>query len=378
MFFPVPGRAIVLLMKYRYTSIYYVIVDPIKNMGNVREYLIANTKRFVTFHFFAGYDPRQSYLCIYTEGKKVLQKPLPSYTGRNHVLKLLSNYLLYVFILFRYVRPDTSVLVANPIFCIGHRFFSIFKKLRFVFWIGDYYPDAAGFMKFYNALVLQYNRTLPYVLYESPPIEKIYHQLAPKELYRKLVTLGIRSQLSPKRVRKDRENVLGFIGVIRKQQGLDLMFQYLKVSHNTRLEVIGDGYWLVYYKRLAASLGITHKVKFFGFVEDKKPIIANWDFGMALYENKTNNVSKYCEPTKIKDYLEYNLPVVTTRTTYFYTELEAFGAGVAVDETSQSIARAVRKIILNRSSFAAGVGKLVKKYEYSTWYAKHFSFLEKP
>lgn len=365
-------------MKYRYTSIYYVIVDPIKNMGNVREYLIANTKRFVTFHFFAGYDPRQSYLCIYTEGKKVLQKPLPSYTGRNHVLKLLSNYLLYVFILFRYVRPDTSVLVANPIFCIGHRFFSIFKKLRFVFWIGDYYPNVAGFMKFYNALVLQYNRTLPYVLYESPPIEKIYHQLAPKGLYRKLVTLGIRSQLPSKRVRKDPENVLGFIGVIRKQQGLDLMFQYLKVSHNTRLEVIGDGYWLVYYKRRAASLGITHKVKFFGFVEDKKPIIANWDFGMALYENKTNNVSKYCEPTKIKDYLEYNLPVVTTRTTYFYTELEAFGAGVAVDETSQSIAKAVEKIILNRSSFAAGVGKLVKKYEYSTWYAKHFSFLEKP
>ncbi len=364
-------------MKYRYNNIYYVIVDPIKNMGNVREYLIANTRHFVTFHFFAGYDPRPSYMCIFKEGKKISERVLPSYTGRNHVLKLLSNYFLYLFILFRYVRPDATVLVANPIFCIGHRMFSAVKSLRYVFWIGDYYQRVSGIMKFYNTLVSHYNRTLPYVLYESPPIENIYRPLAAKGLYRKLVTLGIRPQSSSRRVRKDRKIVLGFIGVIREQQGLDLIFRYLQGSDNTRLEVIGDGYWLPHYKHLAATLGVSRNVKFFGFVEDKQAVIADWDIGMALYENNEDNVSKYCEPTKIKDYLESGLPVITTRTTYFYKELEEFGAGVAVDETGQSIADAVDTIVQRRSSFIDGACKLVKKYEYASWYAKHFSFLSK-
>lgn len=364
-------------MKYRYKDIYFVTVDPIKNMGNIRDYLIANTERCVTFHFFAGYDPRQSYVSIFSKGKKIHEARLPSYIGRNHVLKLLSNYVLFVYILFFYVRPGASVLVANPVFCIGNRLFSWLKRLRFVFWIGDYYPNVQGFMKLYNALVLRYNKTLPYVLYESPPIASIYKPLAPAGLYRMLVTLGMRAQSFAARVRKDSTVVLGFIGVIREQQGLDLIFRHLKGAGNVRLEVIGDGYFLPHYKALAVKLGVSHKVKFLGFVEDKNAVISGWDIGMALYENKADNVSKYCEPTKIKDYLECGLPVITTRTTYFYTELEKYGAGVAVDETSKSIQNAVHTIMRQRASFIGGVRKIVRAYRYTPWYQKHFSFLEK-
>ena len=97
---------------------------------------------------------------------------------------------------------------------------------------------------------------------------------------------------------------------------------------------------------------------------------------MALYENTSDNVSKYCEPVKIKDYLEYGLPVITTKTTYMHKEIEKFHAGEVIDENVGSLKKAIDKIAKNYSLYEDGINQILNKYEYKKWYTKSFSFLE--
>ena len=231
-------------------------------------------------------------------------------------------------------------------------------------------------MWFYNKLADFYNKTLKYVIYVSPTTFEVYRKRAPqgKNQFRKVISLGMKKNFSAIKLKKNKI-ILGFIGVIREHQGLDLVFKLLE-KENYTLEIIGSGYSLNHYKKLAGKLKITKKIRFYGFVKDPSQILRKWAIGLALYEDRADNVSKYCEPVKIKDYLAYGLPVITTRTTYMYKELEKYKAGEIVDENTQGLGRAIRKIENNYKAYELGIKEMLKDYEYQKWYKNHLSFLE--
>lgn len=359
----------------RYKNIIFAIHESIKNLGNFKNYLIENTEYLVTFHFPHGYLRKSSYLEIYERGNMVLRREFPRYKGRINIIKLVLYYIYFQYVIYKYGRKNSFVIVENPIFCLFNSLPSIIKKIKFVFWIGDYYPNHTGVMWFYNKIADFYNRTLKYVIYVSPPLYEVYMKRITKKKgqFRKIVSLGIKKQFSEHRFTK-RKPIFGFIGVIREQQGLDLIFNSVK-QHNFTFEVIGDGYKREHYEKLAHELKIDNKVKFYGFVEDPSSILVKWRAGLALYVNSSTNVSKYCEPVKIKDYLKYGLPVITTKTTYMGEELLNFKAGEVIDETVESLKSAVEKIDENYMEYKSGVDKIVEKYKYKKWYDKEFKFL---
>ena len=248
-----------------------------------------------------------------------------------------------------------------------------------VFWIGDFFPSYKGAMKIYNWLVNHYNKNLHYVLYVSPPIQNIYlNSLSKDELkgkYRELVPFGFNQELIKKSAPKKLK--LGFIGVLRKMQGLDLVFEFLsKSKSDISIDSVGQGQHLDYYKRIVKNMKLTKKVKFYGHVEDISPIAANWDIGVALYENTEDNYSIYCEPTKIKNYLSLGLPVITTKAIYLHKEITKFHAGEVVEENVDSLSLAVQKIVSHYESYLKGVAAIGRKYEYENWYDRKFKFLE--
>ena len=359
----------------RYKNIIFTIHESIKNLGNFRNYLIENTEYLITFHFSHGYLPKPSYAEIYERGKMVLRREFPRYKGNMNIIKLGLRYIYFQYVIYKYGRRNSFVIVENPIFCIFNVLPSLIKKAKFMFWVGDYFPNHTGFMWFYNKIADFYNKTLKYVIYISPPVYEVYRTRSPQKegQFRKIISIGIRKRSDKLRSTKTRP-ILGFIGVIREQQGLDLAINFVK-QYNFSFEVIGDGYKREYYEKLAHKLGVDDKVKFYGFVDDPSPIFARWRAGLALYVNAVTNVSKYCEPVKIKDYLEYGLPVVTTRTTYMSEEIKKFKAGEVIDETVESLREAVEKINKNYKDYKAGVDKIVKKYEYKKWYDNKFKFL---
>jgi len=360
----------------RYKKIFFLTADPTKNAGSIKEYFIENTEDFIAFHFFPSYTNEFSYTEHYKNGKKIFYKVFKHYTGGNRFVKNIIDFSAFSYTLLFIVKRGSFIIVNAPIYCFFSSIFSILKSFQYVLWIGDYYPQKKFPMNIYHKIVDYYNNQLPYVLYLSPPINKIYANKRDKTKFSKMVPLGIKREISLKHASNIKNIRLGFIGIIREQQGLELVFKFLQQSNNCRLDVVGDGYRLPYYKGLAKKLGINNKVTFHGRVDDISTMFSQWDIALALYEESKMNLSFYCEPTKIKHYLSYGLPVITTKTTYFYKELEEMHAGIVVDESVKSLEIAINKILKNYDHYKRGVEGLVNKYEYSSWYDKRLSFLQ--
>lgn len=360
----------------KYKNIFYCANVPGKNAGNRRDYFIKNTENLVTFHYQLGYSKENSYLESFHNGKLIYRKEFGYYKGSSALIKNGLYYLLFLYILLFKSKRNSFVIVTTPIYCLLNTLFGVVKKARIVYWIEDYFPPSDNlYMKIYNYLVNYYNERLKFVLYISPPVAKIYSSSRRKNnKIIKIVSLGIK----PLRIHKaytSKKIKVGFIGIIRKEQGLDLAFKFLKENINVQLEIVGEGYDSNYYKAMAKKLGISKKVVFYGFVVDPSSIVKGWNIGIALYQNSKQNFSIYSEPSKIKNYLSFGLPVITTKATYFYDELEEYNAGIAIEENTKALAKATLSISSNYIKYSDGVKKIQKKYEYSGWYSKKFDFL---
>lgn len=347
-------------------------------MGNLRKYLIENTQHFTTFHFPNGYSNAQSHLEQYVNGENTIVTSLPKIPVNNKLIKLLSHYIYFLTILLFTVKSGSIVIVDNPIFCIFYSVFSYIKNLHFILIIGDHYIEKNGFMKIYHMLLNFYNRHLPYVIYLSPPIQAIYSPLRTSSFHRSQLSLGIADLCIANRQDVLEEKLhIGFMGSIRHGQGLQTLLRYVhQTTTPLHLDIIGDGYELNFYKDLVQDLNIEDKVTFYGFAPNREEIASKWHIAFALYDYDPSNVSLYCEPTKIKDYLSYGLPVITTKTTYFHKEIASFRAGEIVEENSQDIDRAVASIVNAYSSYKQGVQNIINAYEYRSHYDKQLAFLQ--
>lgn len=362
----------------KYKSLCLITNESIKNMGSLRDYFIQNTRHFVSFHYPHGYLSKQSYVDVYENGAHVYSHRFPKVIISSNTVKNFIYYVFVNYVLFRYVRKSAFVVVDNPLFCISSGLFRMFKGLRFIYWVGDYYPEVHGAMRLYAGLAYYFISHLPYVVFVSPPLKTVYARLVgwKSERMRPVIGLGIKKRQKAAKKLNSKEIVLGFIGVIRSQQGLDLAFRYIKEEKHTRLSIVGDGYWFAYYRALADKMGIKNKVTFYGFVEHPEKIIGTWDMGIALYEEGANNLSQYAEPTKIKDYLSFGLPVITTKTTYFAKEIEKYKAGIVINESPEALRAAALKIRVHYPQYVKGVKKIMTKYEYASWYDRKFAFIK--
>lgn len=360
--------------EYKYKSVYLVLSEPLKRAGNVYDYFMDNSDTFIFFSFPLGFSTSYSYVEIYK--KRELKQTIffDFYSGSNNKIKFLFYYFYFNYVLIKYAPQGTWVLSNFPTFFIFNFVFKFLKRVKFIFWIGDYYPSRKFPVIMYHLLVEYLNKSLKYILYVSPPLEKIYAEKRGNK-FKKLVTFGFGRNNRQISDQKKSKIVLGFIGIIRDQQGLDLTFNYIKNSQNVVIEVVGNGYMLNHYKSLASKLGINKKVKFLGHVDDIESIFRKWHIGLALYENVPSNLSLYCEPTKIKNYLSYGLPVITTKTTYFGSEVKKNRAGEVIDEDVDSLSKAIRKINANYNEYLNGVNRLNHKYEFNKWYDDKFAFI---
>lgn len=362
----------------KYARMCLITNESIRNLGNMQEYFRENTERFVTFHYPHGYLRKASYMDVYSTGRLVLHKDFPIVPVASNVAKQFAYFLYMTYVLLFHVPGGSYVLVENPLFCTISGLFSRLKGLRIIFWVGDYYPNPRGMFRVFTWLSDYLVRFLPHVAYASPPLKEKYDTLFPGNgsgRFRPVIGLGIKKRYVRRKEKPARRLVIGLIGVIRNEQGLELTFAYMQKATNVTLEIIGDGYWRQYYEKLADSMGIADKVRFYGFVENPDSIIRTWDIGIAPYEQGNNKLSQYAEPTKIKDYLSYGLPVITTRTTYMAEQIRTYHAGCVIDETPESFADAVENIRTSYGRFTRGVDALVRTYEYTAWYDRKFRFM---
>lgn len=163
------------------------------------------------------------------------------------------------------------------------------------------------------------------------------------------------------RTRKNTNVRICYCGIIEKNFfGLELIPELLKKRKDLYFDIIGSGNALGKLKQQISS----DRVVFHGFVSEseKNSILSSGDIGWAI---NTSFTAQFSDPSKIKDYLSLNLPVLANSSQAVASALQRYGVGEIIDKISvNTILSAVDKITVNQKEYRKGICKYNSDFEY--------------
>lgn len=382
-------------MKKR-SSIVYVNFAPYDNAGRILDYLIENFS--VVIHF--SYDHlrlkkgRRSKLTVYKNGTPIFEKNL--IWLRTHsillfpslplvALLIIGQSLWYIFRLkSKYKKFDIYLTVNAFTAWSGNLFRKLGLVHKTIFWVWDYfpvnYPDWRlniarwVYWRFDKPSLLSSDKVV--FLNEKLKIARFNHDNKFVDKKYQIIPIGTNPC---NKLTKKGKIIIGHMGMLKKGQGLDLLFDnlktLLKLFPQLRVEIIGSGPEENHFKARAKKFAKI--VKFYGYVEkddDVDRIMKNWSMGIATYAPIKWSEHYWTDPSKIKAYLNQGIPVITTNVPEFAEEVALTKAGIIVDYyKNQEFIGAVKSIIKNREIFSKNALHLAEKYNYRKLYPKIFA-----
>ncbi len=359
-----------------YKSILLTLLEITRTTGNLEEYFAARTENFYLYLFPPSFVEKSSKLIYYKNGKILWEKNYFWYKGKNKILKTIFYYLYLLHSLLFIVPKKTIFITYQPLFCLFSSIHGFLKETTLVFVVGDYFPVRTDpLTKVYHFLTRYYMKHCKYILLPSPMYESVYKVAKSPGQHRDEFRYAVKKINIE---RKPEKNLMGYVGHLRPGQGIEVIFNALEKQPQLRLEIVGHGQILDHYKKLAAEKNIDARVKFYGFIKDEvmmEKIISRWEAGLAVYDTSPNNLTYYTEPSKVKTYIQYKLPVIMTKITYISKEIEKFRAGIAIEYTPEALTAAITNIQSNYLEFEKGIELLRDKYEFFRYYDTHLRFL---
>ncbi len=240
----------------------------------------------------------------------------------------------------------------------------VLKKLgivkKTIYYVSDYSPTRFQ-NKWFNYFYVWLDRfallNSDYAWDVSPAMIKgrIEAGLAPSEAYRAIhVPNGLfPSQIQSLPVGKRNKYDLVYMGILESDMGPDLAIRSLREVRRkfpkARLHMIGGPKKdLEDMKRLAARLGISNAVIFYGFVSDDAKmaeIVRNCYIGLAPYRAFRHSKRWYGDAGKIRQYTASGLPVVTTNVPPLGKYIVEKGAGIMTKDTVESFSDGIIKLL---------------------------------
>lgn len=256
--------------------------------------------------------------------------------SENTMFDLMRNFLVSFYVLF-FLRKKVSKIISFGGFnVIPALIFKIFYNVRVIFWGVDY--STIRFKSFilnklylffetisckYATLVIQ-----PTIRQQEVRIKN--HKLNIKKSL--IVPNGINFINKIKNDIFSDEIALIYIGSITKQHGVVdfVKFFYVKERIKFKLYIFGGGDNEDELKKIIKENSLSEKIVYFGsknqgeikfFIENSKDKL----FGIAPYNIKGNDHVYYGDSIKIKEYLSYNIPFMTSSIAYVYLDIKRFG-----------------------------------------------------
>lgn len=366
------------MREIRYDRVLLTTHHIIKNCGNVLEYFRQRSGEVFVFSFASSFQEPVCTLETFRNGEKADERSYCWYRGGSVTLKYVFFYLYFLHAMVLHVPNRTVVITFHPLFCFWNSLTRLFKGCRTVYWIYDFFPSQKGLYSLYNRMADYYDRHLSHVIYLGPTLASIYKERSQGRqgtAYRASVTYGTKHQ---ELVRTPVEGLLGFVGNLKLYQGIDLVYGAMQQDSSLRLEVMGTGANCGDFERWAEEYGVSDRVRFLGYVEetDVAAVTARWQLGLAPYEPVEENCTHYAHPGKVMFYLQYGLPVIMTRITHFFGEIEEGGVGRAIDYRADRLLLAIREIQGRPAEFERNVERFVRDHEYMRHYDMAFAFLQ--
>lgn len=378
-------------------SIIYINFSPYENTGNILTYLLNHFRTVLLFSFnFHKLSKNQipSMLTIYRHGVVVHKNRLfqtPNSPSLAFILLPIRSTIIFAQIFYHLYRFNKKYGPYSIFFTVN-AFIAwtgmLLKRLNLVnktiFWIWDYYPPIHQ-----NKIIMLMRRT--YWLFDGPASmyadrtvflnNKMY--LSRKKMgilpQNEFSMAGIGTNPVSKVTAKKLPLKLIFIGVIKRSQGLDIIFnsadKLARIFPDISLTIIGGGPDEKYFRMRASDTKL--KTNFLGYIEKPEKIrklISKSHIGIAPYVPERGNVSYYGDPSKIKEYLSCGLPVITTDVFDFSSEIIREQAGKIIEYNETSLVNGIRAITKNYALYQYNALKLAKKYNYSKLYDKIFNY----
>ncbi len=349
---------------YRYESVF--AHASFQFCGHIDEYLIANTRHLTLLRTQTRFGKGGHRLERYEEGRLVEERRLRSSNN------IFLYYLLWAFHhnreLWRCshrVKGLTVALFTHPVGCFGMGVHRLLGRVKYAFWVWDWFLPTSLPLKIYAAVVRYYAKRVDFAYALTQAIaDKIGGSAS-------VVMLGMKRMPCAEVKRSQSKRIL-VVGQLRHGQGIEAALDFLAEHPEYSLTLLGaaaNGFEQVIEERIR-SCNLEDRVEFpnrFVSQEELSDAAAKCFCGLALYDTSPGNFTHYADPGKVKSYLEMGLPVVMTRISEIVPYVEKFKAGEVIDSMTD-IPDAVVRISSNPSVYAEGVRGLASHFEPNAYY----------
>lgn len=379
-------------------TIIYINFAQYDNTGRILDYLLDNFDVVIQFsydHLRLKNGRKSNFLRVYEKKKLVENTRLQSIRTPSLFLFISLPFVAIFMVLqtlfnvirlkYRYGTFDIFFTVNAFSGAIGILIKSVGLCKKTVFWVWDFfpikYPDwrikmARWVYWQFDRICMKFSDRIVFTNERLVKLRKETNHL-PKNYKAIIVPIGTMIKDFPKR--KKYTPILGYLGMMKDHQGLDLWLENLEkvfsVDPALTIEIIGSGPFEEIYRKKARKF--TKRVHFYGFIEDQdkiQSIVRKWSIGLATYLPIESNESYWGDPSKIKAYISLGIPVITTNVSYFSKEIKKTQAGIVIGYNIKDLQIAIKKILKNEKIFSAHALKLAEKYDYKKIYSKLFTF----
>lgn len=148
-------------------------------------------------------------------------------------------------------------------------------------------------------------------------------------------------------------------GLLLAHMGVDLAIKampyILKKDPLVKFEIIGGGEEEDNLKKLAEKLKIFKSVIFHGWVKDRKQLedlLVDGVLGIATFNTTIlDEKVKNADPGKIKDYMLFGMPIITTNAISYSKEITENKCGVVIPYDEKRLALVVIKLLGNKGTY---------------------------
>lgn len=366
------------MKKFRYKNI--LLYTSHQWCGNTFNYFFRHSERLVVFLLMPRVQNKDNVLRIYEKGK--LAKEVETPLSENFFLYYFLWYFHYLVAIFKYFPRNEKLIVitAHPYVFFAMTIQKLLRKIDFVYWIADYYPPINLTMKFYERLKKFYHKGLRYKIYLGDGVNNIMNGKVVSTETSKTILWGVKPKTIKRNFAKACQSIL-FVGVIRPNVGLEIVYEFLKTNKTYNLKVIGICDEALYkeHQALIKKHKITNQVYFpnrFFFDDELNELSKQCFVGVALYDTDKKNTIYYADPGKVKAYTEMGLPVIMSKTSSVAPYLVKFHAGEVIERNEKTLAVAIEKVKKDYPKYLRGLKKFNAHFYYETYYQKNFKFLE--
>lgn len=335
-------------------------------------YLKKNVNEFISIlHPFSYSSTPNSKCIIFKKGKceKIIQIKNLKFS---ELFSYLQHFILTLyFVLKSRERFDIYIGVDNLNAFTG----IIIRKLgvvnRVIFYVIDYTPKRfenpiLNFL--YHFLERFCVKNSDYIWNISEKIAKVWEPYEIEKEKNLVVPVGIElAKIKQIQQNKIRKNILVFVGHLTKSKGVQLVIEAMKdivkEVPSAKLEIIGTGPYEEKLKNIVKAKKLDKHIKFLGSMDHNTLLdyLPSCGIALAPYLDNPDSITYYADPTKPKEYLACELPVIITRVPWIAEEIEKRQMGIAINYNRDELVDAVVRL-LTESDFFEKCKKNAIKY----------------